>query len=238
MPENRNTAPDQAFILAAGLGTRLRPHTDEMPKPMVKVWGKPMIDHAIDALAAAGVKKCVINTHYKADILEDHLKTRDRGPEIKISREETLLDTGGGITNALHHFDKPFFVLSGDSVWEDAGENTLDILAKNWDADKMDILILLQPVSTMTLTGGKGDYDLEPDGQVRRSHNKTGRYMFTSIRINAPGIFPPAPAAPFSYLSLLDEAEKKGRLYGLVNKGLWHHISTPDDLKAVNDSKR
>lgn len=226
--------PDSAFILAAGLGTRLRPLTDERPKPMVEVNEIPMIDHALDALAAAGVERCVINTHYKAEILHDHLKGR-KNPEIILSYEPELLNTGGGIKNALRHFGAPFFVLSGDSVWEDApGENALLSLAQAWDPEIMDILMLLQPVETMKLTGGVGDYDLLPDGRAVRSLTKEGGAMFTSIRINRPEIFVEPPDGPFSYLDLLDAAQKRGRLYGVQHKGAWHHISTPADLQAVN----
>lgn len=226
--------PDQAFILAAGLGTRLRPLTEARPKPMVEVAGKPMIDHALDALAGAGVRRCAVNTHYRAEVLHEHLKGRER-PSVIVSHEPDLLDTGGGIRKALHHFDAPFFVLSGDSVWEDApGESALLTLGRAWDPEIMDILILLQPVETMVLTRGAGDYDLGPDGRAVRSLSKEGSLMFTSIRINRPEIFAGTPEGAFSYLDLLDAAQARGRLYGVQHKGSWHHISTPADLQAVN----
>ena len=224
---------DRAFILAAGFGKRLRPYTNDIPKPMVEVGNGAMIDQALDKLGAIGIRSCVINTHYKAEILQRHLQTRRR-PEVILSHEPDLLDTGGGIKAAISHFDAPFLVLSGDSVWEDApGQNTLETLAAYWDPARMDILILLQAIETMTLTHALGDYDLDEDGHAHRSINKTGRYMWTSIRINAPEIFGNAPDGPFSYLDLLDTAQAKGRLYGLVHHGEWHHISTPADLDAV-----
>ena len=201
---------------------------------MIEVGGAAMIDQALDKLGAIGIGSCVINTHYKAEILKRHLQTRRR-PEVILSHEPDLLDTGGGIKAAIDHFDAPFLVLSGDSVWEDAqGQNILQTMADHWDSERMDILILLQPVTTMTLTQGLGDYDLDDQGWAQRSANKTGRYMWTSIRINAPEIFENAPDGPFSYLDLLDAAQEKGRLYGLVHHGEWHHISTPADLEAVN----
>lgn len=228
--------PDKAFILAAGFGTRLRPHTNDKPKPMVKVHGKPMIDHALDQLESANVKTCIVNTHYKADILHDHLKDRT-SPEIIISHEPDILDTGGGIKNAIHHFTEPFYVVSGDSVCEDdPDQNALKAMAEMWDSNTMDILLLLQPVNTMALTHGVGDYDLDDQGRAVRSLDKDGKYMWTSIRINHPAIFENTPDQPFSYLQLLDKAQENGRLYGMVHKGTWHHISTPDDLKAVNES--
>lgn len=228
--------PDRAFILAAGLGTRMRPLTDHIPKPMVSVLGLPMIDHALNALRDAGVTTCVVNTHYKAEILHQHLKHRSK-PRIILSYEPELLNTGGGIFKMIDNFDTPFFILSGDSVWEDqASHNSLLDLARAWDDEKMDILMLLQPVKSMKLTHSVGDYMLDENNKATRSLNQTGDYMFTSIRINAPHIFDAAPQGAFSYLELLDEAESKGRLFGIVNKGAWHHISTPQDVEAVNAS--
>ncbi|MEM7650713.1 MAG: nucleotidyltransferase family protein [Pseudomonadota bacterium] len=225
---------NKAFILAAGFGKRMRPLTNDIPKPMVKVQGTPMIDLALDKLHAAGIDECVINTHYKAKILEKHLKNRE-APKIHLSHEPEILDTGGGIKNAIAHFSDPFFILSGDSVWEDASEsNTLETLKAAWNPEHMDILMLLQPVETMTLTKGVGDYDIDEHGRAVRSLDKTGRYMFTSIRINAPSVFEGAPDEPFNYRDLMDIAQEKGRLFGLVHKGAWHHISTPEDLEAVN----
>ncbi|MCB9983563.1 MAG: nucleotidyltransferase family protein [Rhodospirillales bacterium] len=238
---SRSALSDTAFILAAGLGTRLRPYTNDIPKPMVEVGGQTMIDRALDKLHDIDIKSCVINTHYKGEILQRHLMSR-RNPHIIFSPEEELLDTGGGINAALEHFDAPFFVLSGDSVWEDAppenntDHNTLQTMADHWDPARMDILILLQPVTTMALTEGTGDYDLDAQGRALRSKDKTGKYMWTSIRINKPEIFDDAPDGAFSYLELLDSAQKKGRLYGLVHDGQWHHISTPEDLHAVNEA--
>lgn len=226
---------DTAFILAAGFGTRLRPYTNDMPKPMVAVDGKPMIDHALEELAHAGIKRCVVNTHYKADILQQHLENREQAPATIISHEEDILDTGGGIKNALSHFAAPFIIVSGDSVWENAShQNTLQAMRDAWNPKIMDILILLQPTDTMTLTKGVGDYDLDEKGRATRCKDKDGQYMWTSIRINTPDIFNAAPDGPFSYLQLLDAAQEKGRLYGIVHEGIWHHISTPEDLEAVN----
>lgn len=225
---------DKAFILAAGFGKRLRPYTETLPKPLVAVRGKAMVDSALDKLAAIGVEECIVNTHYLAEKLHDHLAERQE-PHIICSHEPVLLDTGGGIKNALAHFDAPFFVLSGDSVWDNTpGHETLQTLERAWDPDKMDILVLLQPLGSMKLTQGVGDYDLQPDGRAVRSKDQTGQYMFTSIRINTPSIFENTSDGPFSYLELLDKAESAGRLYGLVHNGMWHHISTPRDLEAVN----
>ena len=227
--------PEKAFILAAGYGKRLRPYTDHCPKPMVQVAGRSLIDRTLDHLQKAGVRDVTVNAHYMSDVLIDHLQQR-KSPSLRFSREEELLDTGGGIKKALKNFGpEPFFVLSGDGLWENApGQSTLQQMATAWNAAHMDILILLQPVSSMKLTGGAGDYDIDAQGRARRSADKTGAYMFTSMRINTPEIFKATPDAAFSYLELLDRAEEKGRLYGLVHAGNWHHISTPEDLESVN----
>jgi MurNAc alpha-1-phosphate uridylyltransferase len=229
--------PDHAFILAAGFGSRLRPYTDAVPKPMVKVGGVPMIDRALDALITAGVTHVVVNTHYLAEVLEAHLKKRSK-PVITLSHEPTLLDTGGGVKKMLPALgDKPFYVLAGDSVWTDGiSGNSLLRLAKNWNPDTMDILTLMQPLENMVLTHGVGDYDVLPDGRCIRSKDKTGKYMWTNIRLNTPELYRDAPDGSFSFLSLLDRAESQGRLRALIHDGDWHHISTPADLERVNAS--
>jgi len=227
----------QAFILCAGIGSRLRPYTLERPKPLVAVNGKSLLARTLEHLRATHIDKVVLNTHYLADQIKD--AARDiTAPHIILSHEEELLDTGGGIRKALHHFGgQGFFVLSGDGLWENADQqNTLMAMKAAWDPDKMDILMLLQPAQGMTLTKGVGDYDLAKNGQATRSLERTGDYMFTSIRINSARIFDDAPPdQAFSYLQLMDAAQEQGRLYGLVHEGNWHHISTPDDLQAVRD---
>ena len=226
---------DHAFILAAGMGSRLRPYTDDRPKPMVEVGGVPVIDGILHRLAAAGVEQVTVNLHYRGEQLAAHLAGRT-SPQITLSREETLLETGGGVKHALATTNgQPFYVIAGDTVWTDGpGGNALTRLARAWDPARMDILTLLMPVDHMVLTHGVGDYDLDPDGRVRRSFDKTGAHMFTNIRINRPEIFADAPDGPFSFLTLMDRAQAAGRFYGLVHDGDWHHISTPQELERVN----
>jgi len=226
--------PNQSFILAAGLGTRMKPLTDARPKPLMEVNGKTLLDRALDQLHAAGIEETVINTHYLAQQIHERVITRE-SPRVHISYEETLLDTGGGIKNALKLFDESFFVLSGDGLWTNGPSgDILKNMAAKWDENSMDVLILLQPVSSFTLTKGVGDYDISSDGRATRSHGKTGAYMFTSMRINHPRIFRGTPDGAFSYLTLLDAAEKSGRLHAMIHDGEWHHISTPQDLEAVD----
>lgn len=228
---------NKAFILAAGYGTRMRPLTDSVPKPLVTVAGQSLLERSLDQLQAAGVRDVMINTHYLAEKITARLSGRDR-PRLHFSHEEKLLDTGGGIKNALAFFEgQPFYVLSGDGFWDDAGaELALARMAAVWDAEAMDMLMLLQPTVSMKLTHGVGDYDLDEHGRATRSLGQNGAYMFTSMRINHPRIFEAAPDGPFSYLKLMDEAQRKNRLFGLINQGQWHHISTPEDLKRVDQA--
>ena len=228
-------SPRKAFVLAAGLGTRLRPYTADSPKPLLEIAGRSLLDRTLDHLEAAGVSDVTLNLHYMADRVKDHLQSRS-SPALHFSVEDKVLGTGGGIKRALSHFgDGPFYVLSGDGLWCDGPEKpALQRMAEAWDPEEMDILLLLQPVDTMVLTGSAGDYDLTADGRIARSRNQKGAYMFTSIRINAPGVFDNTPEGEFSYLDLMDRAETQGRLFGLVHDGDWHHISTPQDLEAVN----
>lgn len=223
---------ERAFVLAAGMGTRLRPYTDTCPKPLVKVCGKPIIDYILEALAAAGVGEVVVNLHHLGAMLADHLKART-SPKITLSCEKDLLDTGGGVAKALSCFqNSSFYVLNGDSFWADgAGESMLACLAGAWDPARMDILLLLYPAALVT--GGSGDYDLTEDGRAMRSLVREGAQMFTGVRVVHPRVFRNVPDGPFSFRDLMDTAQVAGRLYGLVHDGLWHHISTPEDLWRV-----
>lgn len=232
------TRPDKAFILAAGMGTRLRPYTDHCPKPLVPLNGRPIIDHVLDRLAEAGVRFVTVNLHYMADRLDAHLRKRT-DLQIRTVYEPDLLDTGGGIKNAMpgdrnSKDSEAFYVVSGDSVWTDGlYGSALSRMADVWTPDNTDLLLLLQPLERMALTPGKGDYDLEGDRAIR-SHAKAGHYMWTSVRLCTPRLFRDTPDGAFSFLTLMDRAEQAGRLKGLVHDGEWYHITTPDDLDRVN----
>ncbi len=231
--------PDKAFILAAGHGKRMRPLTERTPKPLVEVHGRPILDHTLSHLQRIGAKEVIINAHHLAPQIQDWAKTRSSSKtKIYCITEPELLDTGGGVVNALNHFDDtPFYVIAGDAFWIDApGQNTLTHLAQNW-RDTMDILMILQDIKTMTLTTGIGDYDLQEDGCAVRSMTQSGTAMFTNVRINHPRIFKDRKPVPFSFLEIMDNCEKNKTLYGLMNKGTWHHISTPQDLERVNEQK-
>ncbi len=226
--------PDSAFILAAGLGTRLKPYTYTMPKPMVPVKGQPIIGHILNQVIEAGCTSATVNLHHKAHVLRDYLATR-YDIEIHESYEEQLLDTGGGAKKALPSLGtKPFYMINGDAFCLDGPSGPyLLSLAQAFDDKKMDILLLLQPVERMVLTQGVGDYDVL-DSRPIRNKDKQGKYMFAGIRICHPRIFDNTPAGAFPFITLMDKAEKEGRLFAYIHDGDWHHISTPEDLERVN----
>lgn len=231
--------PDKAFILAAGMGSRLRPYTDTMPKPMVPVAGKSIIHRTLEKLAKEGVSEVVVNAHYLAPILQDHLKLLQH-PKIIFSHEEELLDTGGGVKKMLHIFgDQPFYMINGDALWEENPRNTaLSRLSAAWDTNRMDMILLLQKSEVMTLTHGVGDYDLMPDGRAVRRSDKGGTHMFAGIRILHPRLFEGTPDGAFSFLSLMDKAQQNDRLFAIEHDGQWHHISTPEELERVDAAYR
>lgn len=231
-----NNKPDHAFILAAGKGTRMRPHTNNIPKPMVLVNGKPILDHTLEKLENARVTNVTINLYYLGDRIQSYFKDRN-SPKITFSQETTLLETGGGVKLGLHTMNnEPFYLINGDALWDDkAGENSaLEQLKTDWNPDKMDILLLLQPLSNMAFTNGVGDYNIDKDGMATRTLDKSGSYMFTGIRIVNPDVLKNAPDGAFSFLECMDTAQENGRLYGTIYKGNWHHISTPEDLENIN----
>lgn len=231
----RPSYPEKAFITAAGRGKRLRPYTDNCPKPLVHAGGKALIDYALDKLVEAGVKDVTVNLHYLGSLIEAHLADRT-SPRVKFSKEDKLLDTGGGIKKALGNMKgEAFYAISGDSLWSDGTVPALKRLSEAWNPEEMDVLLLLQPLSRMRVTEGAGDYNMGPDGRLERSRRQSGDYMWTSIRICCPSLFEGTPDGPFSFLEILDKAQSRGRLYGLVHDGEWHHISTAGDLKRVND---
>lgn len=230
--------PNDAFIMAAGKGTRLRPITDTIPKPMVAVNDKPILEHTLEKLRNEGVENVTINLFYLGDRIKNHFKDTST-PKITFSEETVLLETGGGAKKALNTMkNNPFFMINGDALWEDIdGQDTaLKQLSTHWDASKMDILLLLQPTDKMQITQGVGDYNIAPNGQIKRTADLSGTHMFTGIRIVHPCVFNDTPDGAFSFLECMDKAEKEGRLYGVEYDGIWHHISTVEDLKAVNNA--
>jgi len=224
----------RAMVLAAGLGKRMRPLTDERPKPLVELAGRTLLDRALDRLAEARLAKIVVNSHYFSDMIAGHLDGR-KG--ITLSPEEILLETGGGVKAALPHLGKgPFFVVNSDAVWSDGPMPALERLAGLWDGKRMDALLLLVP--TPAVAGAnisdRGDYNLEPDGRARRrEEGEVAPFLFGGIQILHPRLFKDAPEGPFSLNILYDRAEAAGRLYGMRHDGEWYHVGTPRELAAA-----
>ncbi len=226
------TKPLAAMVLAAGLGTRMRPLTDTVPKPLVELSGKPLIDHVLDRLAAAGVEKAVVNIHYLADQIEAHLADRER-PEIVVSDErDEILDTGGGVARALGLLGKEsFFVHNSDSVWVEGVSPALESMIARWDGDVMDALLLLAPVQGALGYEGAGDFTMAEQGLLaRRGAGEVAPFVFAGVSIVHPLLFEGAPDGAFSLNRLWDRSIGKGRLFGIRHDGVWMHIGTPDAL--------
>ncbi len=219
----------RAMIMGAGLGSRMRPLTDDRPKPLVTVAGKTLIDHAIDRLVAAGVTRIVVNVHYRADMLREHLAQR-RDVEIVISDEtERLLDTGGGVVKAMPHFGgEPFFVINSDSIWVERGASALPAMQAAWEAERMDGLLLLADMATAMGYDGDGDFVLMPDGRAARARGRSEPpYAYPGVQIVHPRLFANAPYGAFSTNLMWDRAIAAGRLFGVTLDGVWLHVGTP-----------
>jgi N-acetyl-alpha-D-muramate 1-phosphate uridylyltransferase len=224
--------PRTAMVLAAGFGERMKPLTERQPKPLIAVAGKPLIDRVLDRLAAAGVERAVVNVHYLADLIENHLKAR-ASPKIVISDERTkLLDTGGGVVKALPLIGRePFFHLNSDTIWIDSVRPNLDTLAEAFDPAAMDVLLLLAPVATSIGYAGRGDFTMAADGRLeRRLERDVAPFVYAGAAILRPELFDGAPAGAFSLTKLFDKAAAQGRLYGLRLEGVWMHVGTPDAI--------
>lgn len=226
-------APKSAMILAAGLGKRLRPITDSMPKPLVQVAGQPLISHAIDRLQAFGVERVVVNLHYKPAMIEAALFGR-RHPRIEYSRETELLETGGGVKRALPLLDETFFALNGDVFWLDGVDTALTRLASLFDKKRMDVLLLMQRTVSAVGYEGSGDYFIDPLGATRRrGEREVAPYIYAGIQILHRRLFDGVSDTVFSLKKLYDRAEDAGRLGAIIHDGEWFHIGTPDGLHAT-----
>lgn len=225
--------PTTAMVMAAGLGTRMRPLTDHLPKPLVNVAGKPLIDHTLDWLAASGVSRAVVNTHYKADMLTKHIASRTN-PHIILSHEETLLETGGGVNHALPLLgDAPFFSTNSDVICIDGKTPALQRLAAQWN-DEIDALLLVHNASDAVGYSGKGDFFVGTKGDIRRrAPDETAPYVFTGIQLIHPRLFAQAPEGAFS-LNVLYNRDIS-RIRALVHDGDWLHIGSPKELSDVED---
>lgn len=229
-------AVSHAFVLAAGLGTRMRPVTATVPKPLVAVAGKALLDHALDRVAEAGIDTAVVNVHYLADQIEGHLARRAGGPAIRVSDERgALLETGGGLRKALPLLgDGPFVVLNADSFWLEGPEPNLRRLIDRWDARRMDGLLLVAPTAASLGYEGAGDFVMDPDGRLeRRGVRPAAPFIYAGVAILTPALFADTPAGAFSLNLLFDRAIAAGRLFGMALDGQWLHVGTPEAIQAA-----
>lgn len=230
-----SAAISSAMVLAAGLGLRMRPITATMPKPLVPVRGRTMLDRALDALAAAGVANCIVNTHYLGHMIAAHLNGRT-APPVRISAEEVLLDTGGGVARALPMLGPgPFYSVNADILWEDGPRApALARLASAFDAGTMDALLLVVALDHAVGYDGAGDFFLDGGRLARRGTAAHAPYVFTGVQVLHPRLLhQECPEGPFSLNVLYDRAMAEGRLAGLVHDGRWFHIGTPEGLRLA-----
>lgn len=229
-------ASDTAMVMAAGLGKRMRPLTAAQPKPLVRVAGRALIDHALDRMHAAGIARAVVNVHYLADALEAHLRMR-REPAIAISDErEELLETGGGMVRAqaAGMLPDPFFCVNADSIWLDGPRSAFADLSRHWDAARMDALLLLVPHARARNFGGAGDFYMDPLGRLKRKlPGRVAPYIYTGIQLVAHQLLREAPSGRFSTNILWDRAMEEGRLFGTVFTGEWLEVGEPAHVAAT-----
>jgi MurNAc alpha-1-phosphate uridylyltransferase len=234
MPVN----PDKAMVLAAGLGLRMRPLTERMPKPLVSVAGRTLLDHVLDKLGNAGVSEAIVNVHYLPDQIIDHVAGRKR-PRMTISDERNeVLGTGGGVVKALPLLgDEPFFHVNADTLWIDGVRPNLARLAETFDPSRMDILLLMAPTASSIGYEGNGDYAMLPDGALRkRKEHQVVPFVYAGVAIMSPAIFADSPRGEFSLTRMFDAANEQERLFGLRLDGTWMHVGTPDAVGAAEEA--
>jgi MurNAc alpha-1-phosphate uridylyltransferase len=225
--------PRTAMVMAAGLGKRMRPLTATKPKPLIEVSGKPLLDHVLEKLRGAGVKKVVVNVHYLADAVEAHLASRAHGLEVVISDERDLLmETGGGMVQAEALIDSdPFIAANSDNLWIDGPADTLKLLASQWDDTRMDALLLLVPLARALNHDGMGDFHMDRTGRLRRrERSHVAPFVFTGVQMVSKRLLRDAPEGPFSTNILWDRAIQEGRCFGAVHQGLWFDVGTPKSI--------
>ena len=224
--------PRVAMVFAAGLGTRMRPVTDTIPKPLIEVGGKPMIDHVLDRFAAAGLMTAVVNLHYRADQIEAHLARRSV-PRILLSDErDELLDQAGGIRKARDLLGpEPIFIANTDAFWLEGPRSNLAALAARWDPAAMDILLLVAPTTSSIGVDWPGDFLMQSDGRLqRRAEREVAPFVYTGVGILKPTLFADAPEGPLRLSPYFFRAAETGRLFGQRLDGQWLHVGTPEAI--------
>ena len=228
--------PTAAMVMAAGLGTRMRPLTDDRPKPLIPVGGKPLIEHAMDRLADAGISRAVVNTHYLAEKIESHLAGR-ACPAVAFSREDRLLDTGGGVRNALPLLGPgPFLTVASDVLWLDGPTPALKRLTGLWNPETMDVLLLLMATTKAVGYHGRGDFHMDACGRVhRRGEMEIAPFVYAGAMIVTPAAYDGISEDVFSNNLVWNRAAAAGRLYGMAHDGLWFHVGTPDAVAETDE---
>jgi N-acetyl-alpha-D-muramate 1-phosphate uridylyltransferase len=227
---------DTAMIMAAGKGTRMMPLTADRPKPLIEVDGVALLDHVLDHLRDAGIGKIVVNVHYRAEQVEQHLAASAADLDVRISDERDLLrDTGGGLVHALPIIsDDPFICVNADNWWTNAGENAISRLMDAWDDDRMDVLMLLIPLAAAHNSQGIGDFNMDADGRLsRRQGDAPVAYVWTGIQMLSKRLIVDPPADVFSTNIFWDRAIAKGRCMGIVHQGLWFDVGYPAAIAAT-----
>ncbi|MCC6890910.1 MAG: nucleotidyltransferase family protein [Hyphomicrobiales bacterium] len=223
------------MVMAAGLGTRMRPFNGQIPKPLVTVAGKTLIDYVLDRLAEVGVARAVINVHHLADQIEHHVASRSQ-PGIVISDERAqLLGSAGGPVKALPLLgDGGFFLVNADTIWIDGVVPNLRRLADAFDTSRMDALLLMASTAGATGYSGRGDFSMASDGRLtRRGERDVVPFVYAGAAIMTPAFFAGVGAGPVSMAPLFDRAAAAGRLHGLRLDGIWMHVGTPDAVAAA-----
>jgi MurNAc alpha-1-phosphate uridylyltransferase len=229
---------DTAMLMAAGLGKRMRPLTATRPKPLVRVAGQALIDHALDRIEDAGIRRTVVNVHYLADAVEAHLQARARqtGADYPVSDERAkLLETGGGLIHALPLLgDAPFLCANSDNLWINGPGDSIRLLASRWDDAEMDALLLVIPHARATGHRGLGDFHLDPQGRLsRRKSGRVAPFVYTGVQIISPRLIQDPPSDVFSTNIFWDRAIAQGRAYGMTHSGLWFDVGTPEAIPLV-----
>jgi MurNAc alpha-1-phosphate uridylyltransferase len=224
--------PRTAMVLAAGLGTRMRPLTLTTAKPLLPIGGRTLLDHALDRLADAGVALAVVNAHWHADRIEAHLAGRSPPPKVVVMREETLLSTGGAVRAARHLLGaEPFFVVNGDSLWMDGPGKALLRLVDAFDPAVVDGVLLVHRTFQVHADVGYGDFAVDKLGTLRRrGEREVVPYVYAGVQLITPTLLDGMPEGPFSMNLAWDRALEAGRLRAVVHDGLWFHLSAPSDL--------
>jgi MurNAc alpha-1-phosphate uridylyltransferase len=222
-----------AMVLSAGLGTRMAPAHNTVPKPLVRLNGKALIDHVLDRHSEAGIARAIVNVHHMADVIEAHLRGRRR-PAIEISDERgKLLDTGGGAKKALPRLGGGVFLIhNADSVWIEGVGSNLARLMQAWDDERMDCLMMLALASHSLGYQGRGDFAFESDGRIRRRRveQEMVPFAFTGVSLAHPRLFERSPDGAFSLNAVWDAAIAAGRAYGQRMEGTWMHVGSPEAL--------